>query len=136
MIVHEEKIRVYYKDTDAGGVMYHTRYAEFMEIVRTEMFREIGLPARDLVDRYGIICPVVELRLEFKKSARYDDVITVRCTLSRKTPVRLYFHYDLFNQRGELLSQGVTVNCGIDVKTLRPRRFPEVLLKSFEKQNL
>lgn len=128
---HSTQIRVYYKDTDAGGVVYHTRYAEFMEVGRTELFRNLGLTAADLADQHGILCPVVELAVKFKKSARYDDLLTVETCITEVTGVRLFFSNRILNAAGEILAEGSTVNCAVDAKTMRPVKFPPVLSALF-----
>lgn len=128
MDFHSTPVRVYYRDTDAGGVVYHTRYAEFFEIGRTEMLRDWGLSAAELDRRFGILCPVVELTLKFRRSARYDDLLAVRTRLKEFTSVRLFFESQVVNAQGEVMAEGGTVNCGVDRATLRPVRLPDELV--------
>jgi len=125
---HRSQVRVYYKDTDAGGVVYHTRYAEFMEIGRTELFRHLGLTAARLADEYGILCPVVELHVKFRRSARYDDLLTIETTLAQSTGVRLFFESRILDAAGGLLAEGSTINCCVDAKAMRPVKWPQALV--------
>lgn len=126
------QVRVYYRDTDAGGVVYYARYAEYMEIGRTELLREKGLTAARLVDDFRIVCPVVELNVQYKRSARYDDLLTVETIVTGVTAVRIFFENKIFNQKGELLCEGKTTNCSVDRETLRPVKFPDELLSLFQ----
>ena len=66
---HTINMRVYYKDTDAGGIVYHTRYAEFMEVARTELLQAIGMPVTELREAYDVLCPVINLNPDYKKPA-------------------------------------------------------------------
>lgn len=70
------KLRIYYEDTDAGGVVYHARYLHYFERARTEFLREQGLSVRELHDM-GSIFPVVRLEVEFRAPAVLDDLVRV-----------------------------------------------------------
>jgi len=70
------EFRIYYEDTDAGGVVYHGRYPGFFERGRTEFFRDRGLSVRQLHDE-GIIFPVVRMEIDFRYPARLDDLVRV-----------------------------------------------------------
>ena len=124
------KVRIYYKDTDAGGVVYHTRYAEFMEIARTEMLRQVGLTAQDLVTEYGLLCPVVEMSLKFKSPARYDDLITVQVTIIELSATRLICEYEIVNQSGTLLITARTTNCAVSENKFKVTQFPPALIEA------
>lgn len=70
------KLRIYYEDTDAGGVVYHARYLHYFERARTEFLREQGLSVRELHDM-GSIFPVVRLETDFRAPAVLDDLVRV-----------------------------------------------------------
>lgn len=70
------EIRVYYEDTDAGGVVYHARYLGFMERARTEFLRARGVSVRELADE-GCIFPVVRMEIDFRAAAVHDDLLNV-----------------------------------------------------------
>lgn len=70
------EIRVYYEDTDAGGVVYHARYLGFMERARTEFLRTRGVSVRELADE-GCIFPVVRMEIDFRAAAVHDDLLNV-----------------------------------------------------------
>lgn len=122
-------IRIYYKDTDAGGVVYHTRYAEFMEMARTELLREAGITAEELVREYGILVPVIDMSLKFKSPARYDDVVTVRTEIIELTPTRLVCDYEIVNQTATVLVTASTTNCAVRSRGFKITQFPKDLLE-------
>ncbi|NYZ14326.1 tol-pal system-associated acyl-CoA thioesterase [Azospirillum sp. RWY-5-1] len=75
--VHRLPVRVYYEDTDAGGIVYHANYLRFMERGRTAMLRLMGLTHRDLADTAGVSFAVRRMRIEFIAPARLDDALEV-----------------------------------------------------------
>jgi acyl-CoA thioester hydrolase len=77
MIRHAQHIRVYYEDTDAGGVMYHATYLRFAERARTEALRDAGLPHAAMLAQHGVMFMVRRLDLEYLRPARLDDLVTV-----------------------------------------------------------
>ena|SRR3989338_4344167 len=100
--------RVYYADTDHGGVAYYATYLRWFEIGRTELLRELGVMQKDL-DSQGILLPVVEVKCEYKAPARYDDELTITTSLEKVGNKSIIFGYEV--SRGEkLLAKGHTVN--------------------------
>jgi len=75
-------IRVYYEDTDAGGVVYHSNYLNFMERARTEWLRSMGYEQTTVKNEFGVIIVVHSLSINFKKPARFNDMLEVRCELA------------------------------------------------------
>lgn len=119
--------RIRYAETDQMGVVYHGNYAQYLEMGRVEWLRSFGISYKSMEEN-GIMLPVISLQLNFKKSAVYDDLITV-VTKLRKTPgVRIEFDYEIFNEKEELLVEANTVLVFIDMKTKRPVKCPEYLL--------
>lgn len=121
---HITRKRVYYKDTDAGGVVYHTRYGEFLEVARTEMFRELGMSPREAIRLYDLIFPVVEIELQYKKPATYDTLLVIKTNIVKVSPIRIFFEYSVEDELGTLYCIARSVNCGVDKETLKPKRFP------------
>lgn len=124
-------VRVFYKDTDAGGVVYHTRYAEFMEMARSEMLREADISVNDLIINYDIVCPVIEMNLKYKKSAKYDDLLTIHIDVQGITATRLELYYEIFNQEKELLVTANTINCAVKGATFKVTKFPKEFMSQF-----
>ncbi|MDO4462858.1 MAG: thioesterase family protein [Bacteroidia bacterium] len=135
MLEHSTNIRVRYADTDMMGVVYHTNYAIYFEVARTEMFREYQLPYAEM-EKNGIRLPVVDLHCRYIKPALYDDLLTVTAKIKQMPGVRIVFEYTIENQRGELLCTGETTLVFTDINTGRPVRAPqyveEVLQRYFE----
>ncbi len=124
MIESKTNIRVRYADTDKMGVVYHSNYAIYFEVGRTEMFREIGLPY-DEMERNNIMLPLVDLHINYKRPALYDDLITVTTRLNELPGVKIRFDYEIHNEKGELLVDGYATLVFIDTLRNRPTRMPE-----------
>ena len=77
MTSHSLELRVYYEDTDAGGVVYHARYLAFAERARTEALRALGVPHEALVRNEGLIFVVRRIKMDYLRPARLDDLLTV-----------------------------------------------------------
>ena len=75
-------IRVYYEDTDAGGVVYHSQYLNFLERARTEWLRHLGFEQTDLRDNLKVMIVVHSLQIAFKKSAKFNDLLIVKSQLT------------------------------------------------------
>jgi len=109
---HDSEIRVRYCETDAMGYLHHGNYVNYFEIVRTELFREIGGNYR-LMEERGFYFVVVKVEINYKQPARYDDVLTVRCRVDRQTAAKLEHDYEV--RRGEdLLTTGHTILACVD----------------------
>ena len=76
-MAHQHQVRVYYEDTDAGGIVYHARYLAFAERARTEAMREGGAAHDELATRHGLIFVVRHAEMDYLRPARLDEVITV-----------------------------------------------------------
>jgi acyl-CoA thioester hydrolase len=119
--------RVRYSETDQMGVVYHGNYAQYLEMGRVEWLRSMGFSYKKM-ENDGIMLPVISLQMEFKKSATYDDLITVTTTLKKPPMVRIEFDYEIRNEEGELLVSANTVLAFIDMKTKRPTKCPSAIL--------
>jgi acyl-CoA thioester hydrolase len=127
MHFHKFSFRVRYGETDQMGVVYHGNYAQYLEMGRVEWLRDLGISYKSMEEN-GILLPVISLELKFKKSAVYDDLITV-VTKLRKTPsVRIEFDFEIYNEAGELLVEANTVLAFMNSKTKRPVKCPDYLL--------
>jgi acyl-CoA thioester hydrolase len=74
---HRYAIRVYYEDTDAGGVVYHANYLRFAERARTEALRDLGIPHAEMLERHGVMFMVRRLEVDYERGARLDDALTI-----------------------------------------------------------
>ena len=116
-------IRVYYEDTDAGGVVYHGRYLGFFERGRTEFFRDQGLSVRQLHEE-GIIFPVVRMEIDFRYPARLDDLVRIESKIISAGNTSFTMQQRLFrSQDNKLLTEGkVTLVC-VNA-AMKPKRLP------------
>ncbi len=74
---HRYTLRVYYEDTDAGGVVYHATYLRFAERARTEALRDLGIPHAELVEQYGLMFMVRRIKVDYLRPARLDESLVV-----------------------------------------------------------
>jgi acyl-CoA thioester hydrolase len=121
-------VRVYYEDTDAGGVVYHTGYIRYFERARTEWLRSLGYSQKQLAEEAGVLFTVVELTVRYLKPARLDDMLEVLAEVGERGHASLAFVQEIRNASGELLADGqVRIAC-VDQRSLRPRRLPPTLV--------
>lgn len=113
------EVRVRYAETDQMGVVYHANYAQYFEIGRVEWLRNQGISYK-WMEENGIMLPVVSLTMNYKKPAKYDDILTVTTILKSQTSVKIEFDYEIRNQVGELLTTGYSMLVFIDMKSGRP----------------
>lgn len=128
MDFNEFSFRVRYSETDQMGVVYHGNYAQYLEMGRVEWLRSLGISYKSMEEN-GIMLPVISLRMDFKKSATYDDLLFVDTRLKKTPSVRIEFDYKIYNEAREILVEANTVLVFIDMKSKRPIRCPEFLLE-------
>ena len=87
---HELKVRVRYAETDQMGVVYHGNYAQYFEMGRVEWLRNLGISYKWMEDN-GVMLPVVSLNINYKKPARYDDLLTIKTILKSQSTVKIEF---------------------------------------------
>lgn len=126
MEYHLTQIRVRYAETDQMRVVYHGNYAQYFEIGRVEWLRNKGISYKWMEDN-GIMLPVVSLTMNYKKSARYDELLTLRTKLKKLTTVKIEFDYELYNESEELLTTGNSILVFVDMKTGRPVSPPQYI---------
>jgi acyl-CoA thioester hydrolase len=116
-------VRVYYEDTDAGGVVYHSNYLNFMERARTEWLRSLGFEQDELTRRDGVIFAVSAVSIAFRKPARFNESLEVTVELGRRGAASLTLRQEV--RRGEtvLASGEVRVAC-IDAQRFAPVAIP------------
>ncbi|MBN8643519.1 MAG: acyl-CoA thioesterase [Flavobacteriales bacterium] len=124
---HEIKIRVRYSETDQMGVVYHGNYAQYFEMGRVEWLRNMGISYKWMEDN-GIMLPVVSLTMNYKKPARYDDLLTIKTKMLKLSSVKIEFDYEITNENNELLTTGYSVLVFVDMKTGRPTAPPKYIL--------
>jgi acyl-CoA thioester hydrolase len=126
MNFHQFNIRVRYAETDQMGVVYHGKYAEYFEMGRVEWLRNLGVSYAEM-EKQGVMLPVVSLTMNYKKPARYDDLLTVKTMLKKQEGVKIEFDYEIYNEKHELLTTGYSMLVFVDMKTGRPTSPPEYI---------
>jgi len=124
-ITAEIQIRVRYADTDKMGIVYYANYLVYFEVGRTEFIRE-HYKSYSEIELDGYVLPALSASLNYKNSAAYDDLLTVKTTLDKFTRLRLFFDYEVCNESGTLLCIGSTEHCFTDANG-KPRRMPPEL---------
>jgi acyl-CoA thioester hydrolase len=126
-IVSTTTYRVTYADTDQMGVVYYGNYGRLLEIGRTEMIREMGMPYIDL-EKSGIVMPVYSVESRYRNVLRYDELVNIETTVKEVPTAKITFYYRIFNEAGVLAHEANAVLVFLDSKTNRPVRAPEMLL--------
>jgi acyl-CoA thioester hydrolase len=124
-------VRVYYEDTDSGGVVYYANYLRFMERARTEWMRSLGFEQDTLLEREGLLFAVRSASLEFLKPARFNDLLSVSCQVIRHGRASLGFEQLIVRDgpgQDLLCSAQVRIAC-LDAASFLPRAIPEYILK-------
>jgi len=123
-------IRVYYEDTDSGGVVYYANYLKFMERARTEWLRNLGFEQDQLAAHEGIIFAVRRAEIDFVSPARFNDALEVRVGIAERKRVSLTFRQEITNMsNGSAVCNGNIQIASIDATLFRPRPIPESILK-------
>mgnify|MGYP006268473503 CR=1 FL=1 len=131
MTTHDTQLRVRYGETDQMGYVYYGRYAEYFEVGRVEAMRAVGLPYK-LVEEKGILMPVSEMQVQYKRAARYDDLLTIRTRIAEPPRSNLLFTYEIFNEAGDLLVTGLVRLAFVDAARMRPVRAPGWVTEAIE----
>ena len=124
-------LRVRYGETDQMGIVYYGNYAEYLEQGRTEWLRELGFSYKFLEEN-NVHLPVVNLNIDYKKPALYDDVITITTTLKKMPSVKIEFYYEIHNQEGQLLIQATTTLVFVNSITNKLMKAPDYLIEKLE----
>jgi len=123
----EWPIRVYYEDTDSGGVVYHSNYLNFMERARTEWLRSLGFEQDDLITEHQCIFAVHSMQLNFRRPAKFNDSLIVRSHLIKAAGARMEFEQKIVRD-GELLCEAVVKIACLDANRFRPKSLPSFIL--------
>ncbi|MBY0332115.1 MAG: tol-pal system-associated acyl-CoA thioesterase [Acetobacteraceae bacterium] len=121
---HAFPVRVYFEDTDAGGMAYHATYLRWAERARTEALRDLDLPHQRLMERHNSILVVRRLDVEYAAPARLDDEVVVETRVLAVKGVTLRLDQRMLRDGATLAALGVELAC-VDRHTLRPRRIPD-----------
>jgi acyl-CoA thioester hydrolase len=133
MIRNETILRVRYGETDQMGYVYYGNYAQYLEVGRVEAMRSLGISYKEMEEN-GILMPVINLTINYKKPALYDDEVRVVTTVNQLPTVRIIFNYECYNQNNELLNTASVTLVFIDKLKNKPTAPPDWFLNRFEKK--
>ncbi|CAM4023415.1 acyl-CoA thioesterase [Flavobacterium weaverense] len=127
---HKTEVRVRYSETDQMGVVYHGNYIPYFEIGRVEWLRDKGISYKAM-EESGIALPIVSMNINYKKSARYDELLTVHTVFKRRSSVKIEFDCTIYNESDELLTTAHFILVFVSLKTGRPTAPPDNILELF-----
>jgi len=125
---HQIEVRVRYSETDQMGVVYHGNYIPYFEIGRVEWLRNKGISYK-IMEESGIALPIVSMNINYKKSARYDELLTVHTVFKSQTSVKIEFDCAIHNEANELLTTAQFILVFVSLKTGRPTAPPDYILE-------
>ena len=124
---HSNNVRVYYEDTDAGGLVYHANYLKFAERSRTEMLRKVKIEQLILKNDYNIQFIVKNLFIEFFRPAQLDDLLTIKSMLIKISSAKVILEQTIYKKMTLLAKIDVTLG-SVNTKG-RPSRLPKIVLE-------
>lgn len=125
-------VRIYYEDTDSGGVVYYANYLKFMERARTEWLRDYGIEQDDLRDRFGIIFAVRQVKIDYLLPAKFNDQVVVTAEVNKKGKASITFKQTIerdTRDNKELLAKAEIKIACLDANAFKPAAIPEVILE-------
>jgi len=129
--LHHWPVRVYYEDTDSGGVVYHSNYLNFMERARTEWLRTLGFEQTDVKDVLNVMIVVHSLQIDFKKPAKFNDLLTVVSHLVKVGRSSFSFEQKIIRDHQLLVQAKVKLAC-VSTTTFKPIAIPKPILLKLE----
>lgn len=120
----DTEIRVRYSETDQMGYCYYGNYAQYFEVGRVEALRSLGLSYKEMEVK-GFMLPVASFSVKYIAPAYYDDLLTITTKIVKLNGVRLFFEYDIKNEKGQLISTAETTLVFVDKTTMKPTTPPE-----------
>lgn len=126
------EIKIYYHDTDAGGVVYYANYLKYMEQARTEFFEKLGFPIGSLLER-NFLYAVRKCNITYKSPARYGDTIICDAKIKEVTAVQFIFEQSIFEKKTNRLLVEAEVSLVSLTKDFKPVTIPDDIRKKLEK---
>ncbi|NOT84923.1 MAG: tol-pal system-associated acyl-CoA thioesterase [Methylococcaceae bacterium] len=127
-------IRVYYEDTDAGGVVYYANYLKFFERARTEMLRAIGYEQDQLRSSENILFVVRALQIDYLSPAHFNDLLAVSSTVTEIKRTRILFDQVITKESLTLCHAAISIAC-LNATSMRPTAIPQPLLEQLQNEN-
>jgi acyl-CoA thioester hydrolase len=128
---HTVEVRVRYSETDQMGVVYHGNYIPYFEIGRVEWLRNKGISYKTMEEN-GIALPIVSMTVNYKKPARYDELLTVHTVFKSQSSVKIEFDCAIYNVANELLTTAQFILVFVSLKSGKPVSPPDYILELFK----
>jgi len=138
-------VRVYYEDTDSGGVVYHSNYVSFMERARTEYLRAKGISQAQLINEHQLLFAVRHVSAEYIRPARFDELLAIKTEIQAHNRLSLQFRQEVYRVKEDdaqrlpgwqltiddnnLLCEGLVKVVALDSQTMQPKRMPQELVE-------
>jgi len=122
-LVHHWPIRIYYEDTDSGGVVFHSNYLKFMERARTEWLRDFEIDQKALKNNLNLMFVVHEIDIKFIRPAVFNDEIEVQTKLEKLGSVKIELEQKIFRS-SEILIESRVVVASVNSISMKPMRIP------------
>lgn len=132
MNTHTTEVRVRYQETDRMGVVYHANYLSYFELGRVEWLRFKGLDYARLEDS-GVLLPVVNVSVNYKAPARYDQLLSVKTELIKIGGASIVFRNKIYDENNQLLVEGEVTLVATDSSSFKPIKIPASLLSLIQK---
>ena len=126
---YRHAVRVYWEDTDAGGIVFYANYLKYFERARTEWLRSLGVQQQALREASGAIFVVSDTQLRFLRPARLDDLLDVSAALVDAGRASMQLAQQAWRGTDLLAECEIRIGC-VDATTLRPRRIPDSILEA------
>ena len=121
-------VRVYYEDTDAGGVVYYANYLKFFERARTEMLRSLGFEQDYLLAEENVIFVVRSVKIDYLKPARFNELIQVSAKVIEYKKTNLTFEQSMKRGQDLLCCGAIRIAC-LDAQSMKPKQIPIAILE-------
>ena len=127
MIHTTHSLRVRYGETDPMKYVYYGNYAEYLEVARVELFRELGI-SYDEIENQGIWLPVSEFSIKYLKPGLYDEILEIHTYIKKLPGVRIEFDYEIYNSSNEKITEAKTTLFFLDAKKNKVVKCPDFLM--------
>lgn len=124
-------IRIYYEDTDAGGVVYHTNYMKFMERARTEWLRNLGVEQDELREKEGVIFAVRSAQIDYFLPAKFNDELKISSKVIKKGKASIVIEQEVLKDT-QVLCKGIIKVATLDGTSFKPKAMPATLYEKMQ----
>ncbi len=130
----EWPVRVYYEDTDSGGVVYHSQYLNFMERARTEWLRSLGFEQDELITQHQCVFAVHSMQIQFHRPAKFNDLLHVQSEITKAAGARIEFEQKIIRSNELLCEASVKIAC-LESNRFRPKSIPKHLMQEIVREH-